>query len=70
MSRHLSRTRWWAHRKVSQAMCRVLWHHICCGTIPDWTAHVGREWKPLYEGGWNLYNSIWQTQHWIRQGIG
>lgn len=55
------------------AFCKALFavfdHRICCGRIPEWTAHVGQEWDTFDVAPWNLYNVIWQIQHWIRSGL-
>ncbi|MDI9951345.1 hypothetical protein [Rhodococcus sp. IEGM 1305] len=51
------------------ALYSVLDHRICCGRIPEWTAHVGQPWDTYDVAPWNLYNVIWRIQHWIRGGV-
>ncbi|QSE84784.1 hypothetical protein [Rhodococcus koreensis] len=46
-----------------------IWCEICCGRIPEWTAHVGQAWNTYDVAPWNLYNVIWRIQHWIRGGV-
>lgn len=45
-------------------------HHICCGRVPEWTAHVGQKWDTFEAAPWNLYNVVWRAQDWVRSGIG
>ncbi|MBC2638047.1 hypothetical protein ACFTWF_16045 [Rhodococcus sp. NPDC056960] len=55
------------------ALCNALFaafgHRICCGRIPEWTAHVGQPWDTYDVAPWNLYNVIWRGQYWVRCGI-
>jgi hypothetical protein len=54
---------------LCNAAFRLFGHRICCGRIPEWTAHVGQKWDTYDVAPWNLYNVIWCIQTWIRNGI-
>lgn len=58
---------------MRSALCNAVYHftghRICCGRIPEWTAHVGQRWRVATEAPWNLYNVIWSAQHWVRAGM-
>lgn len=53
-------------------LCRLLFrlfgHRVCCH-LPEWTAHVGRPWRPVGEEPWNLYNILWRMQQWVCMGL-
>lgn len=54
---------------LCNTLFRMFGHRICCGHIPDWTAHVGQNWQPIDVAPWNLYNMIWWVQTWIRSRV-
>lgn len=53
-------------RLLCRSLFALLGHRICCGRIPEWTAHVGQRWDTYDVAPWNLYNIIWCCQNWIR----
>ena len=50
---------------VVNLLFRRFGHRICCGAIPEWTAHVGRAWSDERIDPFNLYDVIW----WLRQQL-
>ena len=54
---------------LCDTLFRLFGHHICCGRIPGWTAHIGQRWDTWDVAPWNLYNAIWRVQHSIRTGM-
>jgi hypothetical protein len=44
-------------------------HRICCGHIPAWTTRIGQRWDTYDVAPWNLYNIIWRSQAWVRDGM-
>jgi len=48
---------------------RLFGHRICCGRIPDWTAHVGQTWDTYDQAPLNLYNVLWRIQQIIRRNV-
>ncbi|KQR91645.1 MAG: hypothetical protein J0I33_04475 [Microbacterium ginsengisoli] len=57
------------HKALCNALFRAFGHRVCCGRIPDWTAHVGQRWDTFDLAPWNLYNGIWRVQRWVRTGM-
>jgi uncharacterized membrane protein len=55
---------------ICSALFRVFGHRLCCGRIPDWTAHVGQRWDTFDVAPWNLYNALWRAQQWMRRWLG
>ena len=56
-------------RLLCRTLFRMFGHRICCGRIPEWTAHVGQTWQPIDIAPWNLYNMVWRVQTWIRSRV-
>lgn len=56
-------------RPLCTTLFRMFGHRICCGRIPEWTAHVGQPWQPIDVAPWNLYNVVWRVQTWIRTRV-
>jgi hypothetical protein len=53
-------------RSFANPIFRLTGHRLCCGRIPEWTAHVGQPWRPFDEAPLNLYNLVWRVQVTLR----
>jgi hypothetical protein len=38
-------------------------HWLC--SPPNWTAYVGRPWRPINEEAFNLFNQWWRFGQWV-----
>ena len=47
-------------RLFARGLLRVTGHRLCCGRIPEWTAHVGQPWDTDDVAPWNPYNVLWR----------
>ena len=58
---------------MGRLLCNTLFHffghHICCGHIPEWMAHVGQSWQPIDAAPWNLSHNAWRAQTWLRSRV-
>lgn len=53
-------------RALIDMLFRLTGHHLCCGRIPGWTAHVGQPWDTYDVAPFNLYNVLWRCQAFYR----
>ena len=56
-------------RALARALFRIFGHHVCCGAIPECTAHVGQKWDTYDIAPCNLYNVLWRAQNCILQNV-